>query len=127
MDDQSKNLIIATALSFLVILGWFFLFPPEQPTPTTAPTQTAQQDGTAAAPATTDGAAGTPQLAAPAGKTIGEALALTERVPIATGALEGSISLVGGRIDFLELKRYTVTVEPNSPIVTLLRPAGDQP
>ena len=31
MDDQSQNLILATALSFLVILGWFFLFPPEQP------------------------------------------------------------------------------------------------
>ena len=44
MDDQSKNLIIATALSFLVILGWFFLFPPE-PKPATAPTQTAQPDG----------------------------------------------------------------------------------
>ena len=80
MDDQSKNLIIATALSFLVILGWFFLFPPE-PKPATAPTQTAQQDGTPAAPATTDGAAGTPQLAAPAGKTIGEALALTRARP----------------------------------------------
>ena len=31
MDDQNKNLILATALSFLVILVWFFLFPPEEP------------------------------------------------------------------------------------------------
>ena len=32
MDDQNKNLILATALSFLVILIWFVLFPPpEQP------------------------------------------------------------------------------------------------
>ncbi|MCE8472617.1 hypothetical protein LZ189_26860, partial [Rhodovulum sulfidophilum] len=33
MDDQNKNLILATALSFLVILGWFLLFPPEQQAP----------------------------------------------------------------------------------------------
>ena len=28
MDDQNKNLILATVLSFLVILIWFTLFPP---------------------------------------------------------------------------------------------------
>ena len=33
MDDQNKNLILATALSFLVILVWFWLFPPEEPAP----------------------------------------------------------------------------------------------
>ena len=51
MDDQSKNLILATALSFLVILAWFFFFPPEQ-AQTPPATQTTQQDGTATAPAT---------------------------------------------------------------------------
>ena len=30
MDDQNRNLILATALSFLVILVWFFLFPPPE-------------------------------------------------------------------------------------------------
>ena len=33
MDDQNKNLILATALSFIVILVWFVLFPPPEPTP----------------------------------------------------------------------------------------------
>ena len=28
MDEQTKNLILATALSFLVLLTWMFLFPP---------------------------------------------------------------------------------------------------
>ena len=36
MDDQNKNLILATALSFLVILGWYvggpILFPDWFPT-----------------------------------------------------------------------------------------------
>ena len=40
MDDQNKNLILATALSFLVILGWFvggpMLFPQWFPEETAA-------------------------------------------------------------------------------------------
>jgi YidC/Oxa1 family membrane protein insertase len=28
MDDQNRNLILATALSMVVILVWFVLFPP---------------------------------------------------------------------------------------------------
>ena len=32
MDEQNKNLILATVLSFLVILIWFMLFPPEEVT-----------------------------------------------------------------------------------------------
>ena len=31
MNDQNKNLILATALSFIVILVWFLLFPPPNP------------------------------------------------------------------------------------------------
>ena len=45
MDEQNKNLILATVLSFVVILGWFLLFPPPETAPTTPETvQTA--DGT---------------------------------------------------------------------------------
>ena len=33
MDDQNKNLILATVLSFLVILGWYTFFPPPEPVP----------------------------------------------------------------------------------------------
>ena len=31
MDEQNRNLILATALSFVVILVWFVLFPPPEP------------------------------------------------------------------------------------------------
>ena len=31
MDEQNKNLFLATALSFVVILVWFILFPPQEP------------------------------------------------------------------------------------------------
>jgi len=47
MDDQNKNLILATVLSFLVILTWFWLFPPEDlTTPNGSETVISQDDGT---------------------------------------------------------------------------------
>jgi YidC/Oxa1 family membrane protein insertase len=121
MDDQSKNLILATALSFLVILVWFFLFPPEEQAPNQPPAETVQPDGTVAPPAPGTGA---PQLGAPAARPIEAALAESQRLPVRTPRLEGSLSLTGARIDYLELSDYKVTLAPSSPIVTLLKPAG---
>ncbi|MEM8958876.1 MAG: membrane protein insertase YidC, partial [Pseudomonadota bacterium] len=132
MDDQNKNLILATALSFLVILVWFLLFPPEEPeTPVTtdSPTATAPVDGVAPAPpAATDGVAPTPPtLAEPAtdpNAVRDTLLAGVDRLDIDTERLTGSISLIGGRIDDLLLKDYRETLDADSPIVTLLSPVG---
>ncbi|MDR5654776.1 membrane protein insertase YidC [Ruixingdingia sedimenti] len=118
MDDQNKNLILATALSFLVILAWFFFFPPEEPpAPATPPTATELQGaapGTATPPPAAEGA----DTPAPA------ATAEAPRVGIDSPRLTGSISLVGGRIDDLSLKGYAETLAPGSDIVRLLRPVG---
>jgi YidC/Oxa1 family membrane protein insertase len=46
------------------------------------------------------------------------------RIPVDTPRLTGSISLTGGRIDDIALKDYKETLAPDSPIVTLLSPAG---
>jgi YidC/Oxa1 family membrane protein insertase len=131
MDDQSRNLILATALSFLVILGWFvlgpILFPNAFPPPVeqTAPVAGGPADAPAAdAPAAGGTASRAPDLAAPQQETREAALAKTERVAIRTPRLEGTLSLTGGRIDDLRLTDYTVTIDPGSPIVTLLTPAG---
>ncbi|MCL2470010.1 MAG: membrane protein insertase YidC [Alphaproteobacteria bacterium] len=48
------------------------------------------------------------------------------RVRIDTPALRGSINLVGARLDDLELRRYRETVDPNSPEIVLLSPAGSE-
>jgi len=53
-----------------------------------------------------------------------KALAASPRVKIDTPALTGSIALKGGRIDDLDLKGYRETIDPNSPLVQLLRPEG---
>jgi YidC/Oxa1 family membrane protein insertase len=124
MDDQNKNLILATALSFVVILVWFVLFPPPEPPQqdATATETTAPVDGSATAPVT----ATTPDTgAATTGTPAPEAEApQAPRVAISTPSLEGSISLQGGRIDQLSLKNYRETLEPGSDTVTLLSPVG---
>ena len=114
MDDQNKNLILATALSFLVILTWFLLFPPEPPLP--AATDTATQatiDATV-----TPGAETTGEIAL-AAETAPEA----GRIMIETPRLAGSISLQGGRIDDLLLTRYDITLDSTEK-VRLLSPIG---
>lgn len=118
MDDQNKNLILATVLSFVVILVWFLLFPPPEvtaPPPAPAGVTTVTPDGTAPATAARTGDA---EAAAP------EAAPETVRVGIDTPRVSGSISLTGGRIDDLLLKDYRTTIDPEAPLVRLLSPVG---
>ena len=46
------------------------------------------------------------------------------RVAIATGSVQGSIALKGGRIDDLALVKFRETVDPKSPPIVLLSPSG---
>ncbi|MHA6326151.1 membrane protein insertase YidC [Roseivivax sp. CAU 1753] len=131
MGDQNKNLIIATALSFAVILVWFLLFPPPEVTEdpnATAVTETvgAPTSTTAVVPsvapdsATGPNSTGTPGASASGVQTAAQA----PRVEIETPRLKGSLSLLGGRIDDLALKDYTETIAPGSEIVHLFNPVG---
>ncbi|WP_298844987.1 membrane protein insertase YidC [uncultured Roseobacter sp.] len=123
MDDQNKNLILATALSFLVILVWFVLFPPpepEIPSEVTTSADLTPDTPVAAAPS----AAAPARQTATAGDTRAEAISDAPRVPVSTDRLEGSISLLGGRIDDLSLKDYRVSLEENAEIVKMLSPVG---
>ncbi len=128
MDDQNKNLILAVALSMLVIIGWSIMFPPPEVPQDQAPGETA--DAPSGAPV-----AGAPVADAPAGETSGttgapgaagpgDALADAPRIAIDTPSLKGSVSLLGGRIDDLALKEYRETLEEGADIVSLLSPFG---
>ncbi|RKT32111.1 protein translocase subunit yidC [Roseovarius halotolerans] len=131
MNDQNKNLILATALSFIVILVWFLLFPPPEPAPQdnlTAP-ETVQGDATLPDTASAPATAAAPPTATGEAPAASTAAADSEpsdapRVPISTPSLKGSISLEGGRIDELALRNYRETLEPDADIVTLLSPVG---
>jgi YidC/Oxa1 family membrane protein insertase len=133
MSDQ-RNLIIAIALSVAVIFAFQFFYemPRMRDAQERQATQQAEQaargqpagGGSQVAPGEVPGVA--VPGAAPAGTALtrADALAQSPRVPIDNGALHGSISLKGGRIDDITLARYRETVDPNSPEITLLSPPG---
>ena len=125
MDENNRNFILAIVLSMAVLFAWqYFFLPPPKP-PETAEQQQAEP-GPPRPGGETPGTAGAPQPGVPGAVTLtrDEALAASPRIAIDTPALKGSISLKGGRIDDLTLKDYRETVEPNSPNVILLSPAG---
>src|SRR5262245_18988944 len=131
MNDQ-KNLLLAIALSALVLIGWhYFIAGPQmekqrqealqkqtqttttQPVPGTPPAL-----GTAPQP---PGQTAAPTQAVPL--TRQQALDASTRITIETPRLKGSIALKGGRIDDLSLLQYRETIDPKSPPVVLLSPA----
>ena len=121
MDDQNKNLILATVLSFLVILIWFWLFPPEELTEPVGETPVAEATQTDDPNVPLAGAeTATANTAAPATQEVVEA----PRVAIETPELTGSISLQGARIDDLSLTQYRESLDEGAEIVKLLKPEG---
>uniref|UniRef100_UPI003561823A membrane protein insertase YidC n=1 Tax=Actibacterium sp. TaxID=1872125 RepID=UPI003561823A len=125
MDDQNKNLILASALSFVVILVWFIFFPPENTTPPADPAVAVSTETgtTAAVPPTVAQAPATAMATTPTPATA-TTVADAPRLTIDSTRLSGSISLLGGRIDELLLKDYRESLEPDSANVVLLSPIG---
>lgn len=117
MSDK-RNMIMAMLLSALVLLGWTFVSDRFFPTPKPAATQQVDKVKPAmdAKPAAGPTASGTRPLSV--------ALAETQRVTVDTPSLVGSINLKGARIDDLSMVRQRETVDPKSPPVRLLSPAG---
>ncbi len=131
MDDQNKNMILAIALSMLVMLGWFVLFP--TPPVEDLSGETVIIDGVSvpvvaadntAVPLAGSEAAALPDLGELVAETRDTALDTTDRIEIRTDGLSGSISLTGGRIDDLHLLDYNVELGDDSKKVTLLSPAN---
>jgi YidC/Oxa1 family membrane protein insertase len=125
-DNNNKNMILATLLSMLVMLGWLYFFPQEEYQPPVVD-QTVQGDtGVAAVPSASGDVAAAPAIATTIAETREVALAKTQRLPIKTDRIEGSLSLTGARIDDLKLLDYNVRLNDPSEKVTLLSPAGGE-
>ena len=115
MDDQNKNLLLATGLSFAVMLVWFAIAPPQSPPPTVE-----EVTDTSPVAETSGGSDVSTNILSSNAKAVADA----DRIKINTPRLEGSLSLLAGRIDDLRLKDYTETIDEGSPIVTLLSAEG---
>jgi YidC/Oxa1 family membrane protein insertase len=134
-DNNQKNLLIAIILSVGVLLGWqvFYAGPKMKAEQERLRQAQEQQSATSPTPAQPPGSVSAPLPGVPATPAPGSAppaptreaaLAASPRIAIETPALKGSIDLKGGRIDDLKLLRYRETVDPKSPPVVLLSPAG---
>ncbi len=125
MDNQ-RNLLLAVALSGLLILGWdmgmrYFYPDASLSGQTAAPATTSAAPSPAAAAPASIGAA----TAAPAAPVdLAQALAAPARVRIDAPRVEGSINLVGARIDDIELKDHRDSVKEDSRPVQLFAPEG---
>ncbi|MDX2158883.1 MAG: membrane protein insertase YidC [Hyphomicrobiaceae bacterium] len=135
-DDNQKNLLLAVALSALILLGWqlFFVNPrikdeqekrARQEASQQVPGQPAPAGGTVTpgAPAAKSGSLPASAVA-PLATSRPAAIALSPRVAIETPSLIGSIALKGGRIDDIRLAQYHETADPKSEPVVLLSPSG---
>ena len=145
--DNSKNTYLAMGLSILVIVLWqyFYVGPRVEAERRAAEIEAGRQaastqqnpnvatdtgtDGvpTATKPGALNNEAGVPGSAVannnPAA-TRQEIIASSQRVTFETESLIGSINLKGARVDDLRLKKYHDTIDPKSPLIELLSPAG---
>ncbi len=129
MNSDNRNVILAVVLSMIVLFGWqFFIAGPQLEQAQRQAEIRAAQQAEAEQLAMPQASAEDGTAAATTGiQTFADrdsALAASNRVEISTLDLEGSINLTGARIDDLELKQYRETVEPDSAIIALLKPAG---
>jgi YidC/Oxa1 family membrane protein insertase len=117
-DLNNKNFILAIVLSMAIIFGWQYFY--AGPIAEKAKKQAEVAQTTTAAP----GAAVPGAAPAPLAITRDKALSGSPRLKIETPDVRGSINLTGAQIDDLHLVHYQETIDPKSPTIALLSPAG---
>lgn len=124
--DETRNVVIAIVLSLAIFFGFEFFYNAPQRARLQAQEQARveaqaeqQQPQAPAAVGGVDGAG----LRTP--ETPQQALAASPRIRIETASVDGSISLIGARIDDLNLRNFHRTVERREE-VTLLAPMNTE-
>ncbi len=118
--NEQRNLILAFALSAVVLFGWMFLS--QHYLPVANPPSTTMVKGKQVA---LPNATGAPVATGPrATRDRAVVLAQTPRVRIAAPRLAGSINLKGAQIDDLVLTTQRETIAKDSPPVRLFSPDG---
>ncbi|WP_424813644.1 membrane protein insertase YidC [Roseococcus sp. YIM B11640] len=118
--DQ-KRLIAAIAISIGILLTFEVWNRSQAPAPVPAPPAASQQATAPAVPApSTPASPASPGTEVTATPEAGPAVT----VPVQNGRVSGRLSARGLMLDQLTLTDYRETIEPNSPLVTLLAPRG---
>ena len=120
MNGDNRNLIMAIALSMLILIVYQIYFIPDEPIQ-----QNQSQEGYAGQ--TVEGLPATPSAAALEAQIAAAPLAATaDRIMIKADKIEGSISLASGRIDDVKLLDYGEETLDDENRVALLRKSGDE-
>ena len=129
-NENPRNMVIfAVCTIALLILYQIFVMQPQAERRKAAQAAAVAEQARNPGAAQTAGAAALPGASPSTSSAIfvtnrKQALGSAVRVPINTPTLQGSLSLQGGRIDDLFLKKYRTTIDPNSPFEELFRPSG---
>lgn len=133
MDDK-RNIIMAVLLTGIILFGWQyvveFAFPDmaqteqaaEQSPATAAQTQSA--DGAAPTVSTEPGTGSIATEVAGTAISLPSALKASPRIAIETPRVDGSINLMGARLDDLTLSDHRVSQDKDSAPVRLFAPSG---
>jgi YidC/Oxa1 family membrane protein insertase len=126
--DETRNVLIAIILSVAIFFGFEFFYNAPHRAHLQAQEQARVETQTEqASQSTVGGVAGeTNAPAAPATREAAIAASAAARIPIETPAVDGSIALVGGRFDDLNLRTYHRAIDRGSPEVTLFAPMNTE-
>jgi YidC/Oxa1 family membrane protein insertase len=119
--NQQRNLMLAIALSALVLLGWSFIA--QKWIPTANPPATKIVNGKQV-PLPKPNASPSPANGPAAVRSRDAVLKETPRIAIDTPRLHGSINLKGAQIDDLVLVQHRESIAKDSPPIRLLSPLG---
>ena len=121
MDNQ-RNLLIAVALSAVLLLGWDAMMSALYPQPASVAQAERVDAPSERAEITTAGGTIDQDLEAPA--DLDTTLASAGRVPIRAPSIAGSINPVGARVDDVLLLPHRQSIEEDSGPIRLFAPAG---
>ncbi|HXV21245.1 MAG TPA: membrane protein insertase YidC [Desulfuromonadales bacterium] len=120
---ENKNVVVALILMLAVWLGYSFLFPPQQPAPTSPPSS-AQTEPAPVLPAPSINiATGVNQESFSVAST---EQAEARDLIIETEKYRAVFSSVGARLKVFELKEYRVSPKPDSPLVSIVTSSQDR-
>jgi YidC/Oxa1 family membrane protein insertase len=121
---DNRNLLLAMVLAMGILFGYDALVLKPMRDAQRREIALRQEQAAKAAPGLTDPG----ETARPSGPLAPvpreELVAASARIPLSSANLDGTISLIGARIDDVALRAYRTQLAPDSPEVTLLSPRG---